>query len=1532
MVMSHLVPRLAGQFSGRLTVREHDACGIAFLANPTQTAAFALIEQALDLQWQMRHRAGINANGLSDGIGLMTDLPQDRFRAFVEGELEQQVHNPNLLAVASVMLPQGNPELAGRAKQLIESAARENGQRILGWRRVPTNYEVLGIAEKTAPAFWQFITEAENPNESHFVQEARAQQLGHRINGLAWQQRLNDAAHPHQVYVANFSTQRLLYKGMTPHGQFDQFFPDLQPGAPLGLVASMASIHVRYSTNTGSINPLAQGFSAVMHNGEINTIMANARRLMEKAGPDYLIPSLSDSAILDMAYSYMVYGQGMLPEVALVSLLQPLSRFKNHEDRLTAARQLRTLMQGGAYNGPANLIVQAPRGELDNTVLLATDNNGMRPSNVVRYGNGLVVYGSEVFAPKGMSERDIVSREVMGKGYLAAFDLKTGALTTEGVFERAMAQAAELTDIGPQTFYSSSAPANGNNSVSNGDLIAAGFHAEYMGTLLSPMAVNGKEPIDAMGRSAPLTAFRQTLSNPYDWVIHQHVQVTAPTLASDIEATDFTNFVTLPNEINLPSPLVINAEAAALKISTQSSAHTIDATYDLEDPNGLETIIDRLAAEAVTAAEAGKQHIWISHRSAGTGRVAVPSLFMIGAVQQALLAKGLRHKVGIYAEVADVGEPHSVSMAVAAGADVVNPFMALNWLEREANAGYLTKVDGSGSVIVISASEAVANYRKAMNAAFAKIRSKMGAPDVGSYTGSNFFAFVGIHKHVAEKYFPGVESRISGPGLDHFDAQARQLRMIGDRASDLTLPQFGIYRDHTPAEERDVIAETHYPPVGWPQAVQKAVVELGAKDFEGGYQRYKEVVSQRPQSPVNPRDLMEIQTGRDPIAVEEVMPVDDVIRQLLQFGHASFGSLSSTFKNHMAQAAETLGITSGTGEGGIPQLDGHVSDDDVQIASARFGADVRALANAKHITIKVSQGAKPGIGGELPGIKVAGLVALTRNVPAGTTLISPPNHFGLHSIEDLGLLIRVLKKVSGAEVTVKITSGAGVEAVAAGIAKGGADIHLSGYNGGTGASPISATHQSGYPWEFSTATVANHLRKLGLSPMASLQVDGSIYAPFDAFVAVLMGADKVGLMTLPMIFAGCDKQDDCHSGNCDKGIATNKPDVMAKYKGSPDDIVRGVRYFAQQFREMMAEHGFRTLDEMRGQTGCLQQIKTDDPVWGIFDFSGILPAMSEPPAYAAHIQRGEFVTAPNVPTANENRIMAKFMEAYGRGAERIVIEALQLQNDDIGFMTQLSGAMARLQKQYPNTPLPKVEIHSTGIAGEYAAFALHPNVTWIHEGFTNDGTAEVNSGGLIVVKAPANVQPGTALVGNTSCYGQTKGVVLVGGACGTRTAPRFSGGVLVVEGVGDNSFEFTTGGLGVVAGKVGRNFGAGSYGGVIAVINANPDATVANADRRTFKVLGPDGREFDSNVQKQPALLTGDKLALTLGLVKASLAGHARLTDSPTTRQILENWEGITQGDSPEKLLLMVPSPPTVDLQMKSVAAALSSKCLLEPV
>ncbi len=1453
--------------------QEHDSCGIGFVASIHGEKSHSIIRQGIEVLINMAHRGAEGADKKTgDGAGIMLQIPRDFY--LVQGI---EVPPEGKFGTGILFLPR----MAGEAEKCIRVLTgflKEEGVEVLGFREVPRNPDVLGdISRAAEPAMQQVFLAANLPQiELERKLYVARKQAENRIRESTLKEK-------HLFYIPSLSTRILLYKGMLTSRQLGEYFLDLQDSR---LKSAIAMVHSRFSTNTFPSWELAQPFRMLCHNGEINTIKGNrywmkARESLlssEYLGEDLqkifpiIEPDRSDSASLDNVLEFLCLT-GKSFEHAVSILIPESWNTKNpiSEDLRAFYEYHSTFME--PWDGPASLVFSDGR-HIGGTL----DRNGLRPSRYLITRDGTFVMGSEA-GVQSFPPGEVIEKGRLKPGKMLLIDTQEGKVHYDPELKQKLSTGhpyrewlnmnrVNLEDIEVGRRVSAD-PGKDYNCL----LKVFGYSKEDIELIISPMAEKGREPIGSMGNDTPMAVLSDKPRRLFDYFKQLFAQVTNPPIDPIREelVMSLTGYIGSLQEnllderpghckmIKLKNPVVSNTYFEVIKNLKYKGFSTTILPMVFPAGRGgkvLEEALENLCNSAERAVDEGNNYIILSDRSVGIDQAPIPSLLAVSAVHHHLINRRKRMQIDIVVETGEAREVHHFALLFGYGASVINPYLAFSVIDELVRK----------KAIQLDYHRAEENYLKAVNKGLLKILSKMGISTLRSYRSAQIFEAVGLHPEVTEKYFEGTDSRIGGIGMEEI---AREYIMPLEEAYGRPCEKNRIRSAGTYAFRLE--GEHH----AWnPESIAELQWAVMTNDYER-YKKYSRGVMRDNRKPSFIRGFFRLK--KDPIDLSEVEPVENLYKRFVT-GAMSYGSISREAHETLALAMNRIGGRSNTGEGGedpvrfLPGKDGSITRSAIkQVASGRFGVTTQYLVNADELQIKIAQGAKPGEGGQLPGHKVDRIIARTRYSIPGITLISPPPHHDIYSIEDLAQLIFDLKNANPkATVSVKLVSASGVGTIAAGVAKAGADIiTISGTEGGTGASPSSSIRHAGLPLEIGLAETQQTLVMNDLRKFVRLQADGQLKNGYDVVMAGILGAEEFGFATSALISLGCVMMRKCHLNTCPVGVATQDPELRKKFRGKADFLVNLFGFIAREIREILAETGYRTFDEIIGQPGLIRtEAYKDHRKAGKPDLSMILHV---PPEAGKNPVR--FTTPHKDKTLEvlDRELIRKCKLSLEKGEKTTWNSPIR--NTDRATGTMLSG---RIAEKYGAEGLPDDTFRLTfnGSAGQSFGAFLARGVTLRLQGDANDYLGKGLSGGKIIVTPPEGsaFEAGkNIIIGNTVLYGATGGEVYINGQAGERFCVRNSGAVAVVEGTGDHCCEYMTGGRVVVLGKTGRNFAAGMSGGVAYVLDEDG------------------GFDYFCNMGMVELSLVEDMADARE--LKELIEQHYRHTSSTIASGILENWE-----------------------------------------
>jgi glutamate synthase (NADPH/NADH) large chain len=1389
---------------------EHDACGVGLVATTNGKKTRAIVDygiQALKAVW---HRGAVDADGKSgDGAGIQLEISPDFFKEKIS-DTGNKYDDTKRICVGMIFLPKTDYGDQEKCREIIESILLQDDFYIYGWRQVPVNPKVLGkTADQNRPEIAQVLFKKNKNLETNDL-ERELFVARKKIEKKARQNQIKD------FYICSFSSRSIVYKGMFLAEALSEFYPDLQDKK---FTSRFAIFHQRYSTNTFPSWDLAQPFRSLAHNGEINTVKGNANWMkiheqdmssslfknIEDLKP-VVIPGNSDSGALDNVFELLTHSGKLAPLIKLMMIPDAWSKRsktvpKNHQDLFNF---LNSSIE--PWDGPAAICATDAKW-----ILAATDRNGLRPLRYAITSDDLFFAGSETGMVK-LPEDKIISKGKLGPGQIIAIDLKLGKLYNDKEIKDYIANDykkynKQIVDL-DKKFAIEKEKAEFIKDELKRRQYLTGLSIEDLELILHPMAEDGKEAIGSMGDDTPAAV----LSNYYRPISHyfrqNFSQVTNPPIDSLREnkvmslktrfgnlgnILDFDN-LTEENIYVLDSPVLTNSQFKKFKSFFKKKVKILDCTFDVND--SLKNRIEKIREEAEIAVREGSTTLIFSDKKINTTRAALPSILVVGAVHSHLVKLGLRGYCSINVESSDILDTHSFAVLIGVGATTVNPYLAIDSIYER----FEKKLFGNSNFEIC-----VKKYKKSIDDGLLKIMSKMGISVISSYRGGCNFEAVGLSRAIVSDYFPGMSSRISGIGTIGIEKKIKEQHTKFISSNIVSLPIGGIYRYRKTGENHQFQGNLIH-------ILQSAV---GTGSYEQ-YKKYSKGIHNLP--PINLRDLLEFNIKREPISINEVEPIEDILKRFGS-GSMSHGALSAEAHETLAIGMNRIKGASCSGEGGedakrfIKLPNGDSANSRIkQIASARFGVTIDYLNNCNEIEIKIAQGAKPGEGGQLPGFKVTSEIARLRHSTPGVTLISPPPHHDIYSIEDLAQLIYDLKQINPkARVGVKLVASTGIGTIAAGVAKAKADVILiSGHSGGTGASPQTSIKYAGIPWEMGL-TEANQILTLSqLRHKVTLRTDGGLKTGRDIVMAAMMGAEEYGMGTSSLVAMGCIMVRQCHSNTCPVGVCSQDEKLREKFKGTPEKVVNFFTFVATEVREILASLGYKSINEIIGRTDLLKQINKGSPNLDDLDLNPLLVQADpgEKPRYC----KDNLIN--KVPDTLDEKIWADIKDKIN-DKEKFSFD-YEIENTHRSVGTRLSHY---LYKKFGDNNLNKnsIAINLSGSAGQsLGAFAIK-GLKLVVEGDANDYVGKGLSGGNIIVRQSKNsklISNENIIIGNTVLYGATSGKLYASGQAGERFAVRNSGSLAIVEGCGAHGCEYMTGGNVIILGQVGDNFGAGMTGGM----------------------------------------------------------------------------------------------------------------------
>ncbi|MEZ5911033.1 MAG: glutamate synthase large subunit [Paracoccaceae bacterium] len=1472
---------------------EHASCGVGLVVSLSGKPSRKVVQNGIEALKAVWHRGAVDADGKTgDGAGIHVQIPVK----FFYDQIRRTGHEPDfskLIAVGQVFLPRTDFGAQERCRTIVETEVLRMGHYIYGWRHVPVDTSVLGDkANATRPEIEQILIRCEKDiDQESFERELYI--IRRRIEKAA------NAANIAGMYLCSLSCRSMIYKGMMLAEQVAEFYPDLKDER---FESAFAIYHQRYSTNTFPQWWLAQPFRMLAHNGEINTLKGNVNwmksheiRMASATFGDMaedikpIVPAgASDSGALDAVFEVMVRAGRSAPMAK--TMLVPEAWSKSTIELPKPWQDMYSYCNAviEPWDGPAALAMTDGRW-----VCAGLDRNGLRPMRYVVTGDGMLIAGSEAgMVP--VNEGTVREKGALGPGQMIAVDMAEGKLYHDTEMKNKLAASqpfgewiAKVVDLNaimrdvPEKALHDGAELRRRQ-------IAAGYSLEELEQVLAPMAEDGKEMVASMGDDTP-SAVLSKQYRPLSHFFRQNFsQVTNPPIDSLRESRVMslkTRFGNLKNVLDedssqteilvLESPFIANAEFDEMVKTFGDSVAFIDCTFAAgASQDALRQGLERIRAEAEDAVRSGAGHIVLSDMAQGVERIAMPMILATSAVHSWLTRKGLRTFCSLNVRAAECIDPHYFAVLIGCGATTVNAYLAQDSIADRIARGLI-----DGNLV-----DATRRYRDAIDAGLLKIMSKMGISVISSYRGGLNFEAVGLSRAMVAEYFPGMQSRISGIGLHGIQMKLEEIHARAHVSGLDVLPVGGFYKARRSGEKHAWEAQTMH--------MLQSACDRASYDI---WKQYSTAMRSNP--PIHLRDLLDIKPLGKPVPIEEVESITSIRKRFVTPG-MSLGALSPEAHKTLNVAMNRIGAKSDSGEGGedpahfLPEANGDNPSAKIkQVASGRFGVTAEYLNACEELEIKVAQGAKPGEGGQLPGMKVTKLIARLRHSTPGVTLISPPPHHDIYSIEDLAQLIYDLKQINPrAKVTVKLVAASGVGTIAAGVAKAKADVILiSGHNGGTGASPATSIKYAGLPWEMGLTEAHQVLAMNNLRERVTLRTDGGLRTGRDIVMAAMMGAEEYGIGTAALIAMGCIMVRQCQSNTCPVGVCTQNEALRKKFTGSAEKVVNLITFYAQEVREILAEIGARSLDEIIGRADLLNQVSRGSAHLDDLDLNPLLITVDG----ANRITYDRSKPRNAVPDTLDAEIIRDAQRFFEDGEKMQLSYAVRNTHRTIG--TRASSHIVRKFGMRNNLQPDHLTVKLTGSCGQSLGAFAAPGLKLEVSGDANDYVGKGLSGGLIVVRAPMAsplVAADNTIIGNTVLYGATDGYLFAAGRAGERFAVRNSGAKVVIEGCGSNGCEYMTGGVAVILGRIGANFGAGMTGGMAYIYD-------------------PDGKAEDT--MNLETLVT---CAVSHPHWEAELKGlverHCEETGSRKAGAILQHWDNERRNFlqvCPKEMLVHLPHP-----------------------
>lgn len=1460
---------------------EHDNCGAGFICSLKGKKSNDIIHKALEILERLEHRGAVSSDGKTgDGAGILIDIPHDFFQDVCNFELPE----PGSYAVGNVFLPQKKNQ-RDYCIEVFETNIKKQGLKLLGWRDVPVNKSIPGrIAAETEPFVKQVFVARENDEQDFFHFNLKLfiarKVTEHTVNAS----KLSESKF---FYVPSLSTKIIIFKGLLMPEDISLYYKDLMDPR---VVTRLALVHQRFSTNTFPTWDLAQPFRYMCHNGEINTLRGNVSRMRSREelmksdwfGDEIkniiptILPGKSDSATMDMVVELLLMTGRSLPEVMMILVPEAWEKNNDMSEAKKAFYEYHSCLME-PWDGPAS--IPFTDGNYIGAVL---DRNGLRPSRYSVTKDGYVIMSSEV----GVVEIEPENIELHGRlepGKMFLVNMEEGRIVNDEEIKEEIAVRHPYKEwLDKNLVHLRDIPYNDcplflNEATVQKRKAVFGYTLEDINTIILPMGKTAKEPLGSMGSDTPIAIlsdrpqliynyfkqlFAQVTNPPLDGIREELITDISLTLGSDHNIFEFSELHC--RKLKIKNPVISKEDLDKIKnydASPDYKVVSIAMLYDIEKGhNGLEDALESILQQAEQAIDEGANIIILSDRNVSREKAPIPALLACSYVNSGLQRLGKRSKLSVIIESAEPREVHHFALLFGFGASAINPYLVNEIIAEQIEEHDITEY---------TFEEAINNYNKAVGKGILKVMNKIGISTLNSYRGSQLFECIGINTSTVDKYFPNTPTRIQGIGLYEIEKEIAKRHhkayLDTEIAANLDLEIGGQYRWRRDGEKH----------LFNPLSIAKLQKSVRNNEPES-YKEFAQMVNEQSKALMTIRGLFEF-SNYDPIPLDEVEPWTEIVKRF-KTGAMSYGSISKEAHENLAIAMNRIGGKSNSGEGGedaerfYKNQTGDWKNSAIkQVASGRFGVTSNYLTNAQEIQIKMAQGAKPGEGGQLPGPKVNPFIAKTRNSTPYVGLISPPPHHDIYSIEDLSQLIFDLKSANReARINVKLVSEVGVGTVAAGVSKAKADVVLiSGHDGGTGASPLTSLKHAGLPWELGIAEAQQTLVLNDLRNRIVLECDGQLKTGRDVAIACLLGAEEFGFATAPLVASGCIMMRVCHLNTCPVGIATQNPELRKKFEGKPEHVVNYMYFVAQELREIMAQLGFRTIEEMVGQVQKLDRKKAVDhyKAAGI-DLTPILYQVDVPKGTKLYNTQKQ---QHDIDKSIEFEILEKAHPALFR-KEKISLD-FPIHNTDraVGAITS-----NEISKIYGADGLPEntLKLNFTGSAGQsFGAFATK-GLTMIVNGNTNDYLGKGLSGAKLIIKVPykSTLKPEeNVITGNVTLYGATSGEAYINGKAGERFCVRNSGAQAVVEGIGDHGCEYMTGGTAVILGEVGRNFGAGMSGG-IAYIFDEKNTFRKNCNTESLNLLKV---EDDNDIAE----------------LKGLIENHYNATLSPIAQRILENWE-----------------------------------------
>ena len=1468
-----MFPKKQGLYSSEF---EHDNCGAGFICSLKGEKTNGIIGKALNILDKLEHRGAVSSDGKTgDGAGILIEIPHE----FLKSQCNFKLPDINNYAVGMVFLPQKKNQRE-YCKAILENEFKNQGLNFIGWREVPVNKSVLGkISAKTEPYISQIFVEKGDISEHEFnVKLFTARKIS---ENKILSSKISERSF---FYLPSLSSRTLIYKGLLVPEDIKSYYRDLSDPK---VVTRLALVHQRFSTNTFPTWDLAQPFRYMCHNGEINTFRGNVSRMQDREelfnselfGDEIkeilpiILKGKSDSSSMDMTVELLLSTGRSLPEVMMMLVPEAWEKHKTMDAQKKAFYKYNSCIME-PWDGPAS--IPFTDGKYIGALL---DRNGLRPSRYTVTKDGYVVMSSETgvmdILPENVSKH---GRLEPGKMFLVNMD-EGRIIEDEEIKSEIVSKRPYKKWLDDNLLPLSEVPYTGNISCIETEkfetrLRLFGYTQEDFKTIITPMAIQGKEAMGSMGTDTPLAVLSDKPQLLYNYFKQLFAQVTNPPLDGIREeivtdtslsiGKDFNIFNIEANhakKLNIQNPVISNEDLDKIRNIKHKdfSAKSVVALYEIKKGlNGLETSLNSIVQEIEVAIDSGVNIIIISDRGTSVDLAPIPILLACAHIHNSFKRLRKRSKFGIIIESAEPREPHHFSLLFGYGASAINPYMVNEIINHQVEIGNIPKINSS---------KAIDNFNIAIAKGIVKIMNKIGISTLHSYRGAQIYEALGLNDKFINSYFTNTASRISGIGLYEIEKEIcsrYNKAYIEEQTANLDLEIGGEYRWRRNGEAHLLN----------PSSISKLQQSVRNNSFET-YKVYSKLINEQNKKLMTLRGLFEF-SNFDPIPIDEVEPWTEIVKRF-KTGAMSLGSLSLEAHENLAIAMNRIGGKSNSGEGGEDpkrfekEKNGDLKNSAIkQVASGRFGVTSHYLSSAKEIQIKMAQGAKPGEGGQLPGPKVNPYIASVRNSTPYVGLISPPPHHDIYSIEDLSQLIFDLKNANRkARINVKLVSEVGVGTIAAGVAKAKADVILiSGYDGGTGASPLTSLKHAGLPWELGIAEAQQTLVLNDLRGRVILECDGQLKTGRDVAVAALLGAEEFGFSTAPLIASGCIMMRACHLNTCPVGIATQDPELRKNFKGKPEHVINYMYFVAQELREIMAKLGYKKLDHMIGQSQNLNTVKAINN----FKAKGLdLSKILYKPKVSKKISlRNTEAQDHSLKNVLDMKIIKDASRAIS-SKEKITLN-YKIKNTDRSVGAILSNEISK-KHGFEGLPEETLSINFDGTAGQsFGAFSTKGILLKV-EGNANDYFGKGLSGAKIITKVPEKstiIAQENIIIGNVALYGAVTGEAYINGIAGERFCVRNSGAIAVVEGIGDHGCEYMTGGISVILGEIGRNFAAGMSGGIAYLFN----------EKGIF-----DERKFNLEMVELEDLTPQD-----IETVKDLIGNHVKYTSSALAKKILEDW------------------------------------------